>query len=225
VLYFVLFYSSNFCSPRMMQLKLHCHPHCVQSLWALQACSPTPCKYKNKSHILGTVYSLAIFLLRHNKIKWYVTQMQTHTVSTAQFGCLHMSIQMNLRGFLFIVLVCTTLIHITALWHSAAMYVMLPRSPRNRNAAWKPLVVLVCARYRKRYPLWTALPSSILLWGRVCFSVHFCDVMVVLFCDPTDLVKWLMWRSNGFAPNSASNLARQLWKHIECLMKHLVIMP
>ena len=48
---------------------------------------------------------------------------------------------------------------------------------------------------------------------------------VVLFCDPTDLLKWLMWRSNGFAPNSASNSARQLWKHTKCLKKHLMIMP
>ena len=105
--------------------------------------------------------------------------MQTHTVSTSQFGWLrsmeqHISIHMNLHGFLFYVLVSKTLIHLTALWHSAAMYMMLPRSPRNRNAARKPLVVQLCAaRYRKQYPLWITLPSDILLWGCVFFFCAF----------------------------------------------------
>jgi len=42
------------------------------------------------------------------------------------------------------------------------------------------------------------------------FSVHFCEVMLVLFCDRTVLLKWVMWRSNGLASYSASNLARWL---------------
>jgi len=43
--------------------------------------------------------------------------------------------------------------------------------------------------------------------------VHFCDVVLVLFCNRTNLLKWLMWRSNGFASNSASNSARRLRNH------------
>jgi hypothetical protein len=37
--------------------------------------------------------------------------------------------------------------------------------------------------------------------------------------------KLLMWRSNEFASNSASNSTRLLRKHTGCLKKHLVIMP
>jgi len=92
------------------------------------------------------------------------------------------------------------------------IYMVLP-NPRNWNAAWKLLVVqLQAARYRELYPLLTTLPSSFLLWWCV-FPVHFCDVVLVLFCDRTDLLKWLIWRSNGFASNSASNSARWLQNH------------
>jgi len=43
-------------------------------------------------------------------------------------------------------------------------------SPRNWNATQKPVVVLLyVARYRKMYPLLTTPPSSVLLWGSVCF--------------------------------------------------------
>jgi len=59
----------------------------------------------------------------------------------------------------------------------------------------------------------------------VFFSVHFCDGALALVCDHTDLLKWLMWRSNGFASNSALNLTRWLQKHTQCLKKHLVVMP
>jgi len=68
------------------------------------------------------------------------------------------------------------------------------------------------ARSREVYPLLTTLPSSILLWWRV-FSAQFCDVVFVLLCDHTNLLKWLLWRSNGFALNSASNSARWLRNH------------
>ena len=47
--------------------------------------------------------------------------------------------------------------------------------------------------------------------------------MFVLFCDRTDLLKWLMWRSNGFASNSASNLATHLQRQTGRLEKHLVL--
>ena len=40
------------------------------------------------------------------------------------------------------------------------------------------------------------------------FSVHFCDVMLVLFCDCTDLLKWLMWRSNGICIKFCFKLSR-----------------
>jgi hypothetical protein len=54
---------------------------------------------------------------------------------------------------------------------------------------------------------------------QVCvFSVHFCDVVLVLFCERIELLKWLMMRrSNGFVSNSASNSARRLRKHKRCL--------
>ena len=51
---------------------------------------------------------------------------------------------------------------------------MLPKSPRNWNAMWKPLVVQLCAtRHHELYPLWTTLPSNVLLWSRVCFFCAF----------------------------------------------------
>jgi len=96
--------------------------------------------------------------------------------------------------------------------YTTHIYVVLP-NPWNWNAAWKPLVVqLQAAKSRKLYPLSTTWPSSALLWWHV-FSVQFCDIMLVLFCDSTDQLKWLMWRSNGFASNSASNLSRWLQNH------------
>jgi len=35
--------------------------------------------------------------------------------------------------------------------------------------------------------------------GMYVLSVHFFDVVLVLFCNCTDLLKCLIWRSNGFA--------------------------
>jgi hypothetical protein len=47
---------------------------------------------------------------------------------------------------------------------SCALYVMLPKTPWNRNAARKPLVVQLCAvRFSEVYPIWTTLPSGVLL--------------------------------------------------------------
>jgi hypothetical protein len=54
------------------------------------------------------------------------------------------------------------------------VHVVLPKSPRNCNAARRPLVVHLCTtRYRTLYPLLTTLPSGILLWGCVCFFCAF----------------------------------------------------
>ena len=51
---------------------------------------------------------------------------------------------------------------------------MLPKSPQNRNAVQKSLVVQLCAtRYCELYPLWTTLPNGVLLWLRVCFFCAF----------------------------------------------------
>jgi hypothetical protein len=103
---------------------------------------------------------------------------------------------------------------------SHGLYVVLPNSPWNRNAARKPLVVQLCAvRFRELYHLWTTLPSGVLLWGGVCFFCAFLWRRVSAFCERTDLLKWLMWRSNGFASNSVSNSTRGLRKHTECLKK------
>jgi len=45
---------------------------------------------------------------------------------------------------------------------------MLLKIARNWNAVRKPLAVqLWTARCRKLYPLWTTLPSGVLLWGRI----------------------------------------------------------
>jgi len=75
---------------------------------------------------------------------------------------------------------------------------------------YRPLVVQLCAtRYREVYPLLTNLPSGVLLWGCVCFSVHFCDVLLVLFCDRSDLLYWLMWRSNGSLHNAICFVTRR----------------
>ena len=52
------------------------------------------------------------------------------------------------------------------------------------------------------------------------FSLH-----KALSWDRTNLLIWLMWRSNGSASNSASESARWEWKHTKCLQKHLVIKP
>jgi len=102
---------------------------------------------------------------------------------------------------------------------------VLPKSPQNLNAAKKMLVVQFCAaRYCELYPLWISMPSGIVLYGHVCFICAFFDVMLVMFCNCTDLLKCLMWRSNGFASNSASNLARQQRKDKGYLKKHLVLM-
>ena len=106
------------------------------------------------------------------------------------------------------------------------------KSPRNLNAARKPLVVQLCAAsYRELYPLWISLPSGVVLCGCGCvcvcifFLCIFSGVMLVLFCERSDQLKWLMWRSNGFASYSASNLARRQRKYTKCLKKHFVIMP
>jgi len=56
--------------------------------------------------------------------------------------------------------------------------------------------------------------QAVLRCEDVCvFSVPFCYMVVVLFCDGINLLKWLMWRSNRFASYSASNSARWLQKH------------
>jgi hypothetical protein len=83
---------------------------------------------------------------------------------------------------------------------------VLPKRSRNWNAARKLLVVqLNSAKYLCQVAFCCEEVSV--------SSVHFCAVVLVLCFDGTDLLKWLMWRSNGFASNSASNLARQLGKH------------
>ena len=46
------------------------------------------------------------------------------------------------------------------------------------------------------------------VWSCVLFLCIFLDFMLVLICDCTDVLKWLMWRSNRFASNFASNAAR-----------------
>jgi len=78
------------------------------------------------------------------------------------------------------------------------------------NAAQKLLVVQLCAaRYRQllsfvnqsarwHYAVWMCV-----------FSVYLCAVVLLLFCNCTALLKWLIWRSN----RSASNSARQQQKH------------
>ena len=66
------------------------------------------------------------------------------------------------------------------------LYMVLPKSPRNRNAAQKLLVVELCAaRYHELYPLWSILPSGVLLWGRMCFLCAFLwrCVSAVLWSD------------------------------------------
>jgi hypothetical protein len=76
-----------------------------------------------------------------------------------------------------------------------------PKSPQNWNAMHKPLVVQLCAtRYFELYSLWTILPCSVLLWGRVFFFYTF-------FWRRVSAVLWLyqpkmMWRSNRFASGS-----------------------
>ena len=51
---------------------------------------------------------------------------------------------------------------------------VLTKSLRNWNAARKPLTVQLCAaKCRELYPLWTTLPSGVLLWGGVCFVCAF----------------------------------------------------
>ena len=82
-----------------------------------------------------------------------------------------------------------------------------------------PLGIAKCALYEAR------CQAAFCCEDMCVLSVHFCDVMLVLFCDRTDLLRWLIWRNNGFASNSASDSARRLRKPTECLKKHLVIMP
>jgi len=61
---------------------------------------------------------------------------------------------------------------------------------------------------------------------KMCFfSVHFSDILLVLSCDRTNLLKWLMWSSNRSASNSASDSAKWEQEHTKCLQKHLVIKP
>jgi hypothetical protein len=58
-------------------------------------------------------------------------------------------------------------IHIQTHIHT---YVVQPKSSRNLNAARKPLVVQLWASgYRELYPLWTSLPSGVVL----CWTVFF----------------------------------------------------
>ena len=48
-----------------------------------------------------------------------------------------------------------------------------------------------------------------MLWGRVCACVRvhfFCAFLWHHVCDYTDLLKWLMWRSNGFVSSLGSLL-------------------
>ena len=75
----------------------------------------------------------------------------------------------------------TKTVHNTHTHTHIYIYMVLPK-PRNWNAAWKLLVVQLCAaRYRELYPLLTTLPSSILLWGRVFFCAFlWCRVSAVL---------------------------------------------
>jgi len=109
---------------------------------------------------------------------------------------------------------------------SRGLYVVLPKKPRNRNAARKPLVLQLCAaRCGELYSLRTTVPSGVLLWGRVCFFCAFLWRRVSAFMRSYRPEKWLMWRSNGFVSDSASNSARRLRKHTESLKKRLVIMP
>jgi hypothetical protein len=84
---------------------------------------------------------------------------------------------------------------------------------------------LCAARYCELYPLWISRPSGIVLYRHVGFiCAFFFYVVLVLFCNRTDLLKYPMWRSNWFASNSASNLARQQRKDTRYLKKDLVIM-
>jgi len=79
----------------------------------------------------------------------------------------------------------------------------------NWNAVQKPLVVQLWAtRYCELYSLWTTLPHGILLWGCVCFSTHFSDVVLVLFSDCTNLLKWCEG-SMDLHPAHASLIVRQ----------------
>jgi len=98
-----------------------------------------------------------------------------------------------------------------------------PKVPEIRMLHENRVVGLWTARYHELYHLWTTMARGVLLWGRV-FLMHFCDVVLMLFYNRTNLLKWLMWRTNRFAYNSASNSARWQQNHTKCLKKHLVIM-
>jgi hypothetical protein len=47
------------------------------------------------------------------------------------------------------------------------------------------------------------------------FYVRCFNVVLVLFCDHTDLLNWLMRRNNGFASNPVSHAVRWQQKHTE----------
>jgi len=89
----------------------------------------------------------------------------------------------------------------------------------NFHTARKPLVVQLWA-VTCREP-----PKRFVMCGSVCFFSTFFDVLLVLFCDHTDLLKRLMWKNNGFVSNYASNSARRQRKYPKCLKKNLVIIP
>jgi hypothetical protein len=63
-------------------------------------------------------------------------------------------------------------------------------------------VKLWAARCRKRYPLQISLPCAIKLCEHVHFHVHCFNTVLVLFCDSTNFLKWLMWRNNMFTCNN-----------------------
>ena len=78
------------------------------------------------------------------------------------------------QNLLCCVELCYVVVYVYVQKVTHLLYVVLPKSPPNRNAARKLLVVDLCAaRFRELYPLWTILPSGVLLLGCVCFCCAF----------------------------------------------------
>ena len=70
------------------------------------------------------------------------------------------------------------------------LYEVLPKSSRNFNAARKLLLVQFAPLDIASSTLCESLCQAAFCCEEACvFSVHFCDVLLVLLCDRTDLLK------------------------------------
>jgi hypothetical protein len=73
----------------------------------------------------------------------------------------------------------------------------VPKSSRILKASYKPLVVLLlAAKRRKIYHLWTSLSSGIKLGARVHFYEHYISIVLVLFYSSLNVLNWWIWRGN-----------------------------